>query len=92
MTGTRRKKENPVNQKLSRESAEGRMKERWYTAAEVRRELYSELAEMRVDRDDHVQAWERGDGHHPEQCGLCEAYREQMAGVRRAIRRFGGRP
>jgi hypothetical protein len=32
------------------------------------------------------------DGHHPEQCGVCEDYKEQMRGVRRAIRRFGGRP
>lgn len=60
--------------------------------AEVRAELYVVYAEIYVEKESHLVAYPRNAGSHPEPCEWCDRFGQRMAGVKMALRHFGGNP
>lgn len=63
-----------------------------YTAAAVRGELYGIWNALQESHNDHLVAWSRHPGGHPNPCRLCDDYSAKKAGINWAVRHFGGRP
>jgi hypothetical protein len=66
-------------------------KQKIFTAADIRYELYGVHNELQVRLNEHLSSSVKDGGKHETPCWACNMWKDRQHGVAEAIRHFGGR-